>query len=204
MSQPGQPQIGEASHGLLRTPGEENTYSGPEPGSIDEKRKKRVRGGLICCHLVLWWTIGGGFFWILIWCLFGCLLYPCGNAGRRCFTIARVCITPLRFHLIPARCCKDCKKCGQGWCGAFIWAIAIGWHIMLFHFLMGIIFIPWNLCDVPISRTHFKLGRIALRPFSATIIRKEDHEMFYVVGASESPKITPTHSNQNNSQSFQV
>ena len=61
MSQPGHGQIGEANHGLLVTPGE-STYSGPEPGSIDEKRKKRVRRGLICCHLVLWWTIGGGFF----------------------------------------------------------------------------------------------------------------------------------------------
>lgn len=195
-------QTGETSGALLKTPGNAYSNGQPEPGAIDEKRKRRATTGLICCHLVLWWTIGGGFFYIILWCLFGIILFPCGNAGRRCFTIARVCITPLRFHLKPAKFCGDCKKCGEGFCGSFIWAILVGWHIMLFHFLMAILFLPWNLCNIPIARTHFRLGRIALRPFNATITRKEDHEMYYVVGASDEE--TPRTQSRNDSAKYQV
>eukprot|EP01084_Bolivina_argentea_P191136 328322_1 len=189
-------QEGETGHeGLLATPAD--SIDQPEPGSIDERRKKRVRTGLICCHFLLWYTIGGGLFFMLIWLFFGCILYPCGNAGRRCFTIARVCLTPLRYNLQPAKCCRDCKKCGKGFCGGLIWAIAIGFHIMIFHFFMALIFLPWYICKIPMSRTHIKLGRIALRPFSATITRKEENEMYYAVDDSSQSK-------NKNSNSYRV
>ena len=146
-------------------------------GGIDKRKKVGGRAGLICCYLIVMYTIGGGLIQIAIWLLTGCILFiPCRKAGRRCFLMARVSITPLRYELTPA---QDCKACGNGFFCAFLWAILAGWHMMLFHWLMAILFIPFACCGIPASTAHFRLGRVSFRPFNAQVRRREEWEMFY-------------------------
>ena len=177
----------------MNTQGEGQTPSGPllkvdtarnggtsqisQPGGIDERKKIGGRAGIVCCYLLVMYTIGGGLLMICIWLITGIILFiPCRKASKRCFLMARVSITPLRYEMIPS---KECKTCGNGLCGAILWAILVGWHMMLFHWILAFLMLPFYCCNIPASHSHFMLGRVSIRPFTANIRKKEEWEMFY-------------------------
>ena len=113
----------------------------------------------------LLWLILGGIVVSLAWLIIGLLL--CITIigipfGIQCFKIAGFILWPFGRDIIPG---------GFGVMGAIgniIWILVCGIYLAIAHIVCGLLLCV-TIIGIPFAMQHFKLSKLALMPFGATI-----------------------------------
>jgi len=119
----------------------------------------RIMGNLI-------WLVFGGFCMALGWVIAG---------GICCITIIGIPIGLQAFKLAGLALWPFGKEVTYGGgAGRFIlnviWIVFGGFVLMLSHLFLGIVF-SITIIGIPFGKQHFKLAKLALMPFGATVTR---------------------------------
>lgn len=115
----------------------------------------------------LLWIIFGGLITALGWCVAGllwCITIIGIPVGVQCFKIAGLSLMPFGKEV----------RYGGG-TGRLIlnvlWIIFSGLELALGHAVLGIVFCI-TIIGIPFGKQHFKLAKLALMPFGATVVSK--------------------------------
>ncbi len=115
----------------------------------------------------LLWVILGGLGSAISWCMAGilwCITIVGIPVGVQCFKLAGLSLLPFG---------KEVRYGG----GAgktilnVLWIIFSGWVLALEHALLGVLFCI-TIIGIPFGKQYFKLAKLALMPFGATVVKK--------------------------------
>lgn len=114
----------------------------------------------------LLWIIFGGFIAALEWLISGllCCLTLIGIPfGLQCFKTAGLVLAPFGREV-------SIGNFGAGGLlGNIIWLIFLGWELVLSHLIIGGL-LCITIIGIPFGKQHFKLAKLALMPFGASVI----------------------------------
>lgn len=112
---------------------------------------------------VIWFLLGGaitGVLWGITGILWGITIVGIPVA-KQCFKISKLCFCPFGKTVID-----------RGHCGSFfmnlIWILTTGWGLALEATSVGIICCI-TIIGIPFGKQYFKIARLAIAPFGATI-----------------------------------
>ena len=117
-----------------------------------------------CVGNLLWFIFGGflgGLSWVLVGCLW-CITIVGAPIGVQCFKLASMSFFPFGKEIVY----------GGGTMSLLaniLWIVISGIPLALEHLAFGII-LCITIVGVPFGLQHFKLAKLALMPFGATIV----------------------------------
>ncbi len=113
------------------------------------------------------WIIFGGLLSALGWCLAGliwCITIIGLPVGVQCFKLASISLNPFG---------KEVRY--EGGAVSFLlnvlWFVISGWELALGNFLLGLIMCI-TIIGIPFGKQFFKIAKVALCPFGATVERE--------------------------------
>ncbi len=113
------------------------------------------------------WIIFGGLLSALGWCLAGviwCITIIGLPVGIQCFKLASISLNPFG---------KEVRY--EGGAVSFLlnvlWFVISGWELALGNFLLGLIMCI-TIIGIPFGKQFFKIAKVALCPFGATVERE--------------------------------
>ena len=115
----------------------------------------------------LLWVILGGLSSAISWCMAGvlwCITIVGIPVGVQCFKLAGLSLLPFGKEV----------RYGGGTGKTILnvlWIIFSGWVLALEHALLGILFCI-TIIGIPFGKQYFKLAKLALMPFGATVVKK--------------------------------
>lgn len=115
----------------------------------------------------LLWVILGGLSSAISWCMAGvlwCITIVGIPVGVQCFKLAGLSLLPFGKEV----------RYGGGTGKTILnvlWIIFSGWVLALEHALLGILFCI-TIIGIPFGKQYFKLAKLALMPFGATVVMK--------------------------------
>ena len=115
---------------------------------------------------ILWYLLGGfisGLIWVLAGC-FWCVTILGIPIGLQCFKLASISFTPFGREILY----------GGGAISFLvnvIWFLVSGLELALANFLFGCLWCC-TVVGIPFGKQFFKIAKLALSPFGASIIRK--------------------------------
>ncbi len=122
--------------------------------------KMRILGNIL-------WIIFGGLLSALGWCLAGviwCITIIGLPVGIQCFKLASISLNPFG---------KEVRY--EGGAVSFLlnvlWFVISGWELALGNFLLGLIMCI-TIIGIPFGKQFFKIAKVALCPFGATVERE--------------------------------
>jgi uncharacterized membrane protein YccF (DUF307 family) len=111
------------------------------------------------------WLVLGGFVPPLLWLVAGivlCITIVGIPFGLQCFKLANLAAFPFGRDV-------EMQPFGAfGLLGNIAWLVLAGWEIALSHVTLGAL-LCITIIGIPFGKQHFKLARLALVPFGATI-----------------------------------
>ena len=112
------------------------------------------------------WLIFGGLISALGWVLTGvvwCITVIGIPVGLQCFKLASISLNPFGKEIV-----------NEGGAGSFLlnilWLIISGWELALANFILGCI-LCITIIGIPWGKQYFKIAKVALMPFGATVVR---------------------------------
>ena len=112
------------------------------------------------------WIVFGGLISALGWLLTGCLwcITVVGiPVGVQCFKLSSISLNPFGKEVVY-----------EGGAGSFLlnilWLIFSGWELALTNFLLGCV-LCITIIGIPWGKQYFKIAKVALCPFGATVVR---------------------------------
>lgn len=115
------------------------------------------------------WIVFGGLLSALGWLLAGCLwcVTVIGiPVGLQCFKLASISLNPFG---------KEIHYEDEGRAVSFLlnvlWFLVSGLVLALSNFLIGLVLCV-TIVGIPFGRQFFKIAKLALRPFGATVVRE--------------------------------
>ncbi len=113
----------------------------------------------------LFWIVLGGLVSCVLWLISGslaCITIVGIPIGMQCFKIAGLVLYPFGREV----------EIGQfgviGLIGNILWIILLGWELCLLHLTVSLVFCI-TIIGIPFGIQHFKLAKLSLMPFGATI-----------------------------------
>ncbi len=111
------------------------------------------------------WIVFGGLIGAIGWAVSGIILMLTIIGipfGKQCLKVSALTLLPFGSEV----------SIGQfgalGLIGNIIWLILFGWELCIYHLVLGLLF-SITIIGIPFGKQHFKLARLALMPFGATI-----------------------------------
>ena len=112
------------------------------------------------------WIIFGGFLSWLGWILAGiiwCVTIIGIPVGVQCFKLASISLNPFG---------KEIRYAGEA--VSFLlnvaWFLVSGWLLALINYVFGIL-LCLTIVGIPFGKQFFKIAKLALRPFGASVVR---------------------------------
>ncbi len=112
------------------------------------------------------WILFGGLISALGWILWGilwCITIIGIPVGIQCFKLSSISLNPFG---------KDIEYSGGA--GSFLlnvlWFILTGWNLALGNLILGCL-LCITIIGIPWGRQYFKIAKVALCPFGATVVR---------------------------------
>lgn len=119
-----------------------------------------------CLGNLLWFIFGGfigGLSWVLTGCLW-CITIIGIPVGMQCFKLAGLTFFPFGKEVVYG-----------GGAVSFVvnifWILLSGWVLAVEHLVFGLIFCI-TIVGIPFGLQQFKLAKLALMPFGATVVTK--------------------------------
>lgn len=111
------------------------------------------------------WILFGGLVGAIGWMIAGFILMITIIGipfGKQCFKIAGLTLWPFGTEVSIG------AFGAMGLIGNILWILIFGWELFLYHLGLGLLF-SITIIGIPFGKQHFKLARIALVPFGASI-----------------------------------
>ena len=115
------------------------------------------------------WFILGGFVMAVSWFAAGilwCLTIIGIPVGIQCFKFAALSLWPFEKEIVY-------HPSTSSFLLNVIWLVFSGWILALEHFVGGIL-LAITIIGIPFAKQSFKLARLALMPFGAEIVDRQD------------------------------
>ena len=115
------------------------------------------------------WFILGGFVMAVSWFAAGilwCLTIIGIPVGIQCFKFAALSLWPFGKEIVY-------HPSTSSFLLNVIWLVFSGWILALEHFIGGIL-LAITIIGIPFAKQSFKLARLALMPFGAEIVDRQD------------------------------
>ncbi|HRM24427.1 MAG TPA: YccF domain-containing protein [Enterococcus aquimarinus] len=115
------------------------------------------------------WFILGGFVMAVSWFAAGilwCLTIIGIPVGIQCFKFAALSLWPFGKEIVY-------HPSTSSFLLNVIWLVFSGWILALEHFVGGIL-LAITIIGIPFAKQSFKLARLALMPFGAEIVNRQD------------------------------
>ena len=115
------------------------------------------------------WFILGGFVMAVSWFAAGilwCLTIIGIPVGIQCFKFAALSLWPFEKEIVY-------HPSTSSFLLNVIWLVFSGWILALEHFVGGILLVI-TIIGIPFAKQSFKLARLALMPFGAEIVDRQD------------------------------
>lgn len=130
---------------------------------MSRKGRKRMR----ILGNILWFVFGGflsGLTWLLSGCIW-CVTIVGIPVGLQCFKFAKLAFWPFGKEIIYGDRVFSLLV-------NIIWIVLFGWEMAVANFLFGCIWCV-TIIGIPFGKQFFKLAKLSLMPFGASVVKAE-------------------------------